>query len=136
MNDYEIIPREGFGELLYEMSEKDLITLGYKNVDFNELTGWFTYCKSPEFRCYVKDGKIEAISCSSSVIFKGTPIIGLKKNEIEKLIGYPPDEIGDPLWVGTDIQQITWEYYDLGMQLWFEKDNLVTVICDNGKDEE
>jgi hypothetical protein len=127
-----IVPRKTIGNISFNYSERKLKSLGYREVssEYDEITQWKTYSRNKGVDCYVKHGKIVCIACFRNCYFFGRNLIGKTQTEINQIIGMA-DEIGDDVWVDEDVQQTPHEYFDLGLQLWFERKKVVSVFCNS-----
>ena len=134
MNIYEFVPLVSIGDVPLNINARGLMALGYFEdiAGFDGFLRWHTYTKRQGLHCYVKDGHLVCVKCFSSCYFGGENLIGKTPEEIMKLLG-KPDEIGDPLWVSDQVQQLPYEFDDLGLQVWFESEKVVSVFCDAGQ---
>ena len=85
--------------------------------------------------CYVEDGLVTCVHCLSNLVYQGKQLIGINKNELIEIFGNP-DEIGDPIWLGDDDEQITFEYDKNSLQVWLDENNIVvSIFCSNNEDD-
>lgn len=134
MEIYEFVPGIRIGDVPLHITARGLEALGYfEDINgFDDILHWHTYTKREGLRCYVKDGDLVCIKCFSDCYFKGENIIGRTPDEILRIFG-EPDEIGDPLWVSDHVQQVTYEFYDFGLQVWFESGKVISIFCSAGQ---
>jgi hypothetical protein len=131
-----IVPGKSVGDLRFDHQIEDLTALGFCEdmAAYNEITRWHTYAKNDDLNCYVKDGAVVCISCFRECIYNGNDLIKKRPNEIIQILG-EPDEIGEDVWVSEDTAQIPYEYYSLGLQIWFENERVICVYCDSPSSE-
>ncbi|MFZ6719411.1 hypothetical protein [Undibacterium sp. Ji49W] len=129
---YEIKPGIGVANVVFGQKAESLSSMGYfEDPDgFDEITEWRTYKKNDEFKCYVKNGEVICIACFFDCLIDGFSLMGKELHELVQAMG-EPDEIGEPLWVTNDRQQRPYEYFSLGLQIWFEGDKVVSVFCND-----
>ena len=130
MDFHEIKPRKSVDDIHFGLSLQTLVAEGYaEDVDcFDESTKWKTFKKDGDCEFYVKDGSVVCIACFKNCLINGVPIIGESVGRIVATLGQP-DEIGDPIWVSDDEQQIPYEFFSLGLQFWVESGRVVSVFC-------
>jgi len=132
MEIYELVPRVSIGDVPLCVTARNLEALGYfEDINgFDDILHWHTYTKREGLHCYVKDGDLVSVKCFKGCYFKGQDIIGKTPKEIFQIFG-EPDEIGEPLWVNDHVQQVTYEFYDFGLQVWFEAGKVVSIFCNS-----
>jgi len=102
-----------------------------KNEDIDN-TGWVRY-KFPSFDTYidVENEIIVSISTYEELIYKDKNIIGIQKNDLVNVLGSEPDEVGDPVLFDDGDLQTSYDYFDLGLQLWISNGVVVSASCVN-----
>lgn len=126
----EIKPRLSVGEVDLGASTDFLASSGYfedKN-GYDQITGWRTFKKEENLDIYVAGDAVVCIACFGHCVVDGIDLINRTPSELTSLLG-SPDEIGEPVWVSDNLQQIPHEYFSLGLQIWFEADKVVSVFC-------
>lgn len=109
---------------------QSLIGGGYvENADgYDEITGWRTFQKNDEVEVYVAEGAVVCVTCFQNCSLDGVGLIGMTPSDLLVLLG-SPDEIGEVVWVSDELQQVPYEYFALGLQVWFESGKVVSVFC-------
>ena len=100
---------------------------------YSDTVDWVSYyVPNHNVRIDVEKGLIVNVSCDEELLYKGQNLIGMDRDKVLKLIGHPPEAIGEKLIVG-DEEQITLEFADLGLMLWVNKSGkVVSADCDDG----
>lgn len=95
-----------------------------------DATGWVRY-KVPDIDTYIdaEDGVIVSISSYEIFIFDNNNLIGMDTKDLNKALGYNPDEIGNQVLYGDGDIQIPYDYNDLGLQLWISNGKVVLASC-------
>jgi hypothetical protein len=129
---HELLPRQGVGDVRFHSSTQVLKKLGYaEDIDgFDEILRWHTYTKHEGLHCYVKQGKLICIKCITNCYFGGEDLIGKTAEALISIVGNP-DEIGEPLWIDDSTQQITFEFFEPGLQIWLEAGKVIFVFCND-----
>ena len=131
MTTHEIKPGISVDDVLFGASSQSLITAGYEEdeSEFNEHLKWKTFKKNDEVNiCVSDDDVVVCVACFKDCVLDGFCIIGQTPSDLISTLGHP-DEIGEALWVSDDMQQTPYEYFSLGLQIWFESDRVVSVFC-------
>jgi hypothetical protein len=132
MKIIELVPRQRVGDVFFNSTVQALTRQGYvEDIDgFDDFLRWHTYTRHEGLEFYVKQGRIVCVKCFSNCYFHGENIIGKTPEELLEILG-APDEIGEALWVGEEKQQTPYEFFDLGLQIWFETGQVVSVFCND-----
>ena len=127
---HEIKPKLSVDDIRLGCDIQTLIANGYiEKVDaYDEITGWQTFTRDDAVEFYVKNNSVVCIACFGDCVIEGVYIIGQTPSELIKGLG-APNEIGEAIWVSDDRQQVPYEYFSLGLQIWFESGKAVSVYC-------
>ena len=82
----------------------------------------------------VENEKIISITCSKECIYKGENLIGMPINKFMKKFNLQPDEI-DKLWVSDDEQEDVYNFDDLGIMVWVDKNGIIRLVDAFGREE-
>ena len=129
MKKYEIIPNKSVGEFKLN----DDISSYLKKYDFeylppDDIVYWEMYLLEDEgIDIAVEDNKIDSIFCSKNCYLNGKNLIGMNINDFIKLIDAKPDKIETLYVTDTDTQDV-YDFYDLGFQVWCDKDTIVEIV--------
>ena len=132
MKTNDLIPKISIGDIRFDANVAALIALGYtEDVEgFDDFLNWHTYRKDADIACYVKDDSVISVACFANCTFNGDNLIGKCVNDLISILG-APNEIGESVWVDEDRKQIPYEYFDAGLQVWFENGYVVSVFCNS-----
>ena len=127
---HEIIPRISIDGISFSCCSQSLIAAGYVEDEsrFDEITRWKTFKKDDDLEFYVDGDAIACVACFKNCRVNSASLIDQSTSELMQVLGLP-DEIGDSVWVSNGRQQIPYEYFLLGLQVWFESDRVISVFC-------
>ncbi|MFC4158960.1 hypothetical protein [Chitinimonas lacunae] len=127
---HKIKPRVSVDDVLFGANFQFLMSAGYVECpdSYDEETKWRIFRKNDEVDIYIKDDTIICIACFQDCVIDGICLIGMSPADLIAALGNP-DEIGEAVWVSDNEQQIPYEYFSLGLQIWFEADKVVSVFC-------
>lgn len=97
---------------------------------YSETVGLVSYdVPNHNVRIDVEKGLIVTVSCDEELLYKGQNLIGMDQDKAIKLIGHPPEKVGESLIIG-DKEQFTLEFDSLGLMLWVnESGKIVSADC-------
>ncbi len=124
-----IIPNKGVGEFILNNKISDYLDkYEFEYLRFDDIIVSEMYLLEDEgIIISVEDDKIDSISCERNCYLKGKNIIGMNINEFIKLVGIEPDKIETLYVTDTDTQDV-YDFYDLGFQVWCDKDTIVEIV--------
>ncbi|GLR11909.1 hypothetical protein GCM10007907_06990 [Chitinimonas prasina] len=96
--------------------------------EYDSYTNWRVFKRGVEMDVYVKDDSVVCVACFEGCTLDGVCLIDMSPSELVVILGCP-DEIGEAVWVSEDRRQVPYEYFSLGLQIWFEADKVVSVFC-------
>lgn len=113
-------------------SAQSLIADGYVEdiAGYDEITRWKCFKKDDDLEFYVKDDAVVCVCCFKNCHIDGVSMIGELSDDVIGKLG-APDEIGEAVWVSDEQQQIPYEYFSLGLQVWIESGRVVSVFCND-----
>ena len=128
----EIKPRVSVAGIPFDATVSSLIARGYLEDanGYDAITNWRTFKKNDDVEVYVEDDVVVCIACFRHCGVDGHDLMGRSPSDLVALLGRP-DEVGEPIWVSDDAQQTPYEYFSLGLQVWFESDRVVSVFCND-----
>ncbi|MEP3478181.1 MAG: hypothetical protein ABJZ55_02930 [Fuerstiella sp.] len=99
-------------------------------------TGWSTFgCDNNETLVHLENEIVQSVACHRRCILDSTNLIGLTvKSFLKATCSSLPEKL-DQLQVG-DQRQDVYEFDNLGAQVWLQCEQIVTIICDAGADED
>lgn len=126
----KITPGIGVGEVNFSGGVEPIVAAGYLEdvAGFDEIMGWRTFRKDNQLECYVKDDAVVCIACFENCVIGDFSLIGKKLPELLRVLGQP-DEVGETVWVSEETQQIPYEYFSPGLQIWLESGSVCSVFC-------
>jgi len=129
---HEIKPKLSVDGLPFGTSTLSLTTRGYiEDVSgYDTITNWRTFKNNEDVEVYVKDDVVVCVACFRHCGVDGKDLIGRSPSDIVLILG-TPDEVGEEIWVSDDRQQTPYEYFSLGLQVWFESERVVSVFCND-----
>ena len=97
--------------------------------EFDEDVNWHSYrYPGDDGRIYVENEKIVSVSVHQSAIYQGKELIGLRRDEFEKVFNVAPSGPADKIEMPSGEDQLVFEYDDISLQAWFENGRLVTIF--------
>jgi hypothetical protein len=129
---HEINPRAHVDGIPFGAPASLLVTRGYAEDPngHDSITNWRTFKNDEDVAVYVEDDVVVCIACFRHCAVAGEDLIGRSPSELVSVLG-SPDEVGEEIWVSDDTQQTPYEYFSLGLQVWFESDRVVSVFCND-----
>ncbi|NLR75796.1 hypothetical protein [Leeia aquatica] len=125
-----VYPLIGVDDIKFGMCVNEIEGLGYLEdmAGVDDITNWRTFQKEDGKKCYVRNDAVVCVYCFGDALVDDFQLIGRKSEDFNKKFG-APDEVGDLVCVYDDTYQTPYEYYSLGLQVWFENDVSVAVFC-------
>ncbi len=88
-----------------------------------------------DLRLYFEKGRLKAVSCEESCLYRDMNLIGMAFEEVSSMFNAEPD-IMEPEELSDGWHEV-YEFEESGLQLWVKKGIAVTAICsDMCSDEE
>jgi hypothetical protein len=134
--NYNWVPCKGLGPIKFgekiEKYERELGVIRDIDLGVNDLTGWISYeIPNSETRIDTEGGQVVSVSSYENFWYKGKTLIDLNISSVKSILGCDPDEIGDPILYNDNDLQVPYEYYSLGLLLWFSKGRVVLASVDD-----
>lgn len=131
-SDWLWTPNISLGPILIGSDlKKHIITLdAVYDESTNDSTDWDSYVMH-DYDVYmdVSNGKVVSITSYSKFLYEGTNIVGATMTQLAYILGCAADEVGDPVEYDDGDVKISYDYFDLGLQVWTSDDVITSATC-------
>ena len=97
----------------------------------NTSVGWRVYGLNESLRVYCAERKVVSISVYSTLIYMGINLIGVDLKDLEGVVGSTRIERDGMVDLSNGVQEV-FDIEDLGLQVWTQKNRVISVSCDDG----
>ncbi len=130
------IPLKAVGPFKFGSSKKEYKQFHLKEIseEYNEKVNWQVYeIPNYDIRIYFEDDLITSIACYREIYFKDINLIGKTFSKLKNIIDSEPLE-HSTLEMSSGLQDI-YEFDELALQVWVEKNKVVTIFCSSEYEE-
>lgn len=128
------IPNVSLGPILLGSSVKNYVnTLGaIRSEEAGDSTGWESYVIH-DYDVYidVSTGKVVSATAYSDFIYEDTNIIGSTIQQLNRILNHSAFEVGDPIEFDDGDVKISYDYFELGLQVWSSDTAVTSATCLN-----
>jgi hypothetical protein len=130
------IPLKAVGPFKFGSSKNEYKQFHLKEIieEYNEKVNWQAF-EIPKYdiRIYFENDLLTSVACYQEIYFKDINLIGKTFSELKDIIDCEPVE-HSTLEMSDGLQDI-YEFDELALQVWVEKNKVVTIFCSNEYEE-
>ncbi len=130
--NWQWVPNKSLGPIIIDSKISDY----FENLNVvrdetsTDSTDWDTYIV-PANDVYIDVDGEDVVSITAYREFKydGKNVIGMTTAQLEKVLGCTPDEVGEAVEYDDGDVKTSFDYFDLGLQIWASDEVITSATC-------